>query len=293
MDQLTLIVRYVLPSGPVERFLTFLGMQSHTAEELARRLLDFFAKYGIDIKDCRGQSYDNASNMSGKYKGLQALIKEINIYAEYIPCFAHSLNLVGQCAAVSCNEAIKVFDLINAIYNFFSASTSRWALIDSALKANKLPSVKQLSDTRWSARADAMKALRKGYTVIQKVLDDFSKSQDQKPEHCNKAKGFANDMKNLEKGIMVILWSKLLEQYQKVTIKLQSSKLDLNEACSLYNTLYGFIQAQRDNFLEIEQEAKELTGKKKYKGEIGRQHKRNRKYDEYCGSKTLDPVAES
>lgn len=34
VDQLTLIVRYVLPSGPVERFVKFLGMQGHTAEQL-------------------------------------------------------------------------------------------------------------------------------------------------------------------------------------------------------------------------------------------------------------------
>jgi hypothetical protein len=30
VDQLTCILRYVLPSGPVERFVTFLNMQGHT-----------------------------------------------------------------------------------------------------------------------------------------------------------------------------------------------------------------------------------------------------------------------
>ncbi|GBP20613.1 hypothetical protein EVAR_93727_1 [Eumeta japonica] len=65
VDQLTLIVRYVLPSGPVERFVKFLDMEGHTAEQLAQSLLDFLSESGIDIKDCRGQSYDNASNMSG------------------------------------------------------------------------------------------------------------------------------------------------------------------------------------------------------------------------------------
>ncbi|KAJ8875731.1 hypothetical protein PR048_023630 [Dryococelus australis] len=50
-------------------------------------------------------SYDNASNMSGKYSGLQERIKELNEFAEYIPCFAHSLNLIGKCAAECCQEA--------------------------------------------------------------------------------------------------------------------------------------------------------------------------------------------
>ena len=34
VDQLTCILRYVLPSGPVERFVTFLEMQGHSGQEL-------------------------------------------------------------------------------------------------------------------------------------------------------------------------------------------------------------------------------------------------------------------
>ena len=39
------------------------------------------------LKNCWGQSYDNASNMSGIYSGLQTLIKEMNnqSHAEFIP----------------------------------------------------------------------------------------------------------------------------------------------------------------------------------------------------------------
>lgn len=134
IDQLTLIVRYVLPSGPVERFVKFLDMEGHTAEQLAQSLLNFLSESGIDIKDCRGQSYDNASNMSGKYSGLQARIKEINMYAEYIPCLAHSLNLVAKCAAECCTEASSFFNFVDNLYTFFSASTHRWGLLTNALK---------------------------------------------------------------------------------------------------------------------------------------------------------------
>ncbi|GBP08864.1 hypothetical protein EVAR_78261_1 [Eumeta japonica] len=94
-------------------------MEGHTAQQLAQSLLDFLSESGIDIKDCRGQSYDNASNMSGKYTGLQARIKEINKYAEYIPCLAHSLNLVAKCATDCCTEALLFFDFIENLYTFF------------------------------------------------------------------------------------------------------------------------------------------------------------------------------
>jgi len=32
--------------------------------------------------------------MAGKYQGVQARVKELNLYAEYVPCFGHLLNLI-------------------------------------------------------------------------------------------------------------------------------------------------------------------------------------------------------
>ena len=297
IDQLTLIVRYVLPTGPVERYLTFLNMNDHTGEELAQSLLKFLKKHGIDVKDCRGQSYDNASNMSGKYIGCQAKIKELNKFAVFIPCFSHSLNLVGKCAVDSCSEAIRYFDFVNSLYNFFSASTGRWAILTQALKENgcKL-TVKRLSDTRWSACAEANKAVHANYAVIRNVVSEIAKDKNLKSECRDKAKGLYKNMKKLETGVMVILWSRILERFDKTTKKLQYADLDLNTACGLYESLKVYIQTLRSNFSDIELKAKKLTKCEYYQGETvesGRKRKRNPKYDDYCGSSTPDPVAES
>lgn len=40
--------------------------------------------------------------MSGVYSGLQARIKDACPYAIFVPCAAHSLNLVGEYAASCC-----------------------------------------------------------------------------------------------------------------------------------------------------------------------------------------------
>ena len=53
VDQLTCILRYVLPSGPVERFLTFLNMRGHSGVQLAETLLEYLKNNDIDIADCR------------------------------------------------------------------------------------------------------------------------------------------------------------------------------------------------------------------------------------------------
>jgi len=107
-DQLTFVVRYVTVNGePVERFLKFCPIEvSHTGENLKDIVLSTIDKLNLNIQDCRGQSYDNAANMSGRYAGMQALIKEVNCHADYVPCAAHSLNLVGSAAVTCCLEDV-------------------------------------------------------------------------------------------------------------------------------------------------------------------------------------------
>lgn len=120
VDQLTVIIRYVLPNGlPVERFLGFVPIFSHTAENLSTVLQTKLEDLEIIINYCRGQSYDNASNMSGKYNGLQARITEKSKSAHFVPCPSHSLNLVGNSAAESCSEAARYFENVQCLHNFF------------------------------------------------------------------------------------------------------------------------------------------------------------------------------
>ena len=116
--------------------------------------------------------------MSGKCSGLQARIRERNPLADYSPCFAHSLNLVGHSAVDNIPAASKFFELVENIYCFFSASTHRWELLVNVLGG--LPVVKRLSDTRWAAHSDAS-------TVHMKKKDEFwnnlQKTWRKQPKH--------------------------------------------------------------------------------------------------------------
>ena len=93
----------------------------------------------IDFADCRGQSYDNASSMSGKYNGMQAILRQKNNLAVVIPCAAHSLNLVGHDAVSCCRTAVDFFDFVQEIYVFFMASPARYERLHKQLSDNNLP----------------------------------------------------------------------------------------------------------------------------------------------------------
>lgn len=74
----------------IQRFLCFTPNTGHKAEELVDVILNILKVHNIDIANCRGQAYDNASNMSGIYTGLQARIKALNLLAYFAPRAAHS-----------------------------------------------------------------------------------------------------------------------------------------------------------------------------------------------------------
>ncbi|XP_060852987.1 zinc finger MYM-type protein 1-like isoform X2 [Rhopalosiphum padi] len=233
-DQLSLVVRFVDESGNVfERFLCFMNNVGHKSEDMAEAVITILNKYNLNLNYLRGQSYDNASNMSGSYSGLQARIKLINPLAKFVPCSAHSLNLVGQNAASCCNEAIHFFNFLQNLYTFFSASTYRWQILNS--------SIKRLSDTRWSARDDACYSLNKNWSSIENALIKIGENEKEKPAIRCEANGILKILKSLETFFLSIFWGDILHRFNTVSKKLQSVNIDLSVVVELYQSLINYV----------------------------------------------------
>ncbi|XP_025417880.1 zinc finger MYM-type protein 1-like [Sipha flava] len=123
IDQLAIVLRHVKSDGQaIERFIKFIDIYSHNAEYLTSTVIETIKQLGLNIENCVGQPYDNASNMAGKYTGLQARIKKIAPAAEYLPCAAHSINLLDVRAVESCNNAVKYFSIIQTFFFYINSS---------------------------------------------------------------------------------------------------------------------------------------------------------------------------
>ncbi|XP_044588850.1 zinc finger MYM-type protein 1-like [Cotesia glomerata] len=211
VDQLT-IIRYVRDNGQIiERFLEFIPNIGHKAKDIENALLKSLENNGLDIMNYRGQSYDNVSNMSGIYSGLQTGIKTINPLADYVPCAAHSLNLVGSCAVESVTEAVDFFSTLQELYNFFTISTHRWEILVQRTNLR----IKSLSQTRWSARHDACYALEKEWSAIIDALEFIAESEDEKPTTWSEATGLQRKLQHLETAILVIVWNLFIYLFTK------------------------------------------------------------------------------
>ena len=75
MGQLTFNPRYVMINGyPIEMFLKFVHIPSHTGQSLFEVIKNTLCDdMGIGFEDCRGQTFDNASNMAGNIQVFELM----------------------------------------------------------------------------------------------------------------------------------------------------------------------------------------------------------------------------
>lgn len=235
-EQISVVVRYVLLNTSnnkaeiKEHFLGFFPITDTTGQSLTQFLLDFLISNDIDIQDMRGQGYDNGANMKGKNIGLQKRILDLNPRAFYVPCAAHSLNLVVNDAAKSSLEIVNFFSIVQEIYVFFSASTARWQIL-----AKEVPTLtlKPLSNTRWESRVEAIKALRfnlgKVYDALFTIYFDRSKDAESK----FLANSLLAKIKSFKFICSLLIWFEILSKINIVSKALQKSDVVLSEAVKM------------------------------------------------------------
>lgn len=111
-EQMSLVVRIVelVPKPDIkEYFLGYINVVETTGLNLSNVVLEKLRELGIPFDDCRGQAYDNGANMKGKRQGVQARLLQLNPRAVFVPCAAHTMNLVISDAAKSSTDAVGYF----------------------------------------------------------------------------------------------------------------------------------------------------------------------------------------
>jgi len=241
-EQLTILIRIVNmgesnESDPTiqEYFLDFVNVNSTTGLNLSEILIKQLELYNINIGDCRGQAYDNGSNMVGKYQGVQARISNINPRAFFTPCAAHSLNLVLCDAAQNSPRAISFFGTVRRVYTLFSASTNRWSIIQ---KHCKLFTVKQWSDTRWESRLNSVKALRLQFPRIIEALEEVYETANDLMAK-SEANSLLNEISSYEFILSLVIWYDILEKVNIVSKSLQSQNMEISISTKM---VYGLLE---------------------------------------------------
>ncbi|XP_060881979.1 uncharacterized protein LOC132953621 [Metopolophium dirhodum] len=180
---------------------------------------------------------------------MQELLK-----ATFIPCTAHSLNLAGVNAASSNVQMKNFFGKIQQLFNFFSGSPSRW----EELKSLKL-TLKPFSDTRWSSKSVAIKAVFIQLPEVKNALNNIIEKGNAESIFLDKSLLLFIDYEFI---CLLSIWNAILSSIDRVNVCLQSKSLTINKAANLIKGLINEITDLRTNRPEtLFQSAEELTQK--------------------------------
>lgn len=258
--QLSLIIRIVNRNKDKfeikELFLGFLIASDTTGKGLTDLVLDRLAFLGILISDCRGQGYDNGSNMKGKNIGMQAQIKNLEPRAFFVPCASHSANLVLSDSVQCSAQGVKFFDTVQNLYVFFSSSVSRWEIFKKNVNTLTL---KPLCTTRWESRIDALKPLMYNLEYIYEALVELTNDKDSVTRHTAEVLG--NKILKFDFICSLLIWYKVLDKINIFSKYLQSPAICLTTAINILQGTKQFLIDLRtdEKFKNFILQAKEIA----------------------------------
>ena len=204
-------------------------------------ILDQLEKEEMERMDCRSRCYDNAAVISGHISGVRKRIIDKNHLATYNNCDNHSLNLVGVHAAREDSIMVTFFGSIQTMYVFFSNSTQRWEKLKEAVPVV----VKSESETRWSARVEAIKPINNHLAEMVKLYSDQNQSSETKTE----AKQIVNRMLAYVFLSLVGFWNQILIHIDRVQKRLQDRKMNFHDAALDLKGLRDHFNSTRDSLV--------------------------------------------
>nr|XP_054594826.1 zinc finger MYM-type protein 1-like isoform X2 [Nothobranchius furzeri]XP_054594921.1 zinc finger MYM-type protein 1-like isoform X2 [Nothobranchius furzeri]XP_054595126.1 zinc finger MYM-type protein 1-like isoform X2 [Nothobranchius furzeri] len=245
IEQLSVVIRFVevKETTPLvkECFLGFFEAVESTGSHLASMTLDKLKELDIPFEDCRGQSYDNGSNMRGKNKGVQARLLQENPRALFMPCVAHTLNLVVSDAANDSVDAMSYFGILQKIYNLFSASTQRWTILKSHVNLT----LKMWSDTRWESKIKSIEPFRYEAAAVREALIKVRETT-KEPKTKVEAQSLSEEVGSYRFSICTAVWYDILFQIQHVSKLVQSPNMAVDVAVNLLRNTHRSLEQYRE-----------------------------------------------
>ena len=190
--------------------------------------------------------------MSRSYKGAQAIILKNNPLATFSPCGCHSLNLSGAHSAECCAQVITLFGVVQKLYNLFSSSPQRWAILTTGIGC----SLHNPSETRWSARVDSVKPFAAHMPV--RIMTALTQVQELNltPETRSDIAGMISYLSTFKSILMASLWLKISTAINFRNLLLQAREATLDVEVANIRDLIGDLKLLRSKWDEILSESK-------------------------------------
>ncbi|CAM8942367.1 unnamed protein product [Rhodiola kirilowii] len=261
-EQMAIVLRYVDSEGLVkERFLGIVHVKETTAKSLKEALEQLLSVNGLSMSCIRGQGYDGASNMRGRFGGLRTLIQDENSSAYYVHCFAHQLQLALVACSKAHRDVFSFFGKVSMVVNFIKSSNKRQellrgkqainfsSLIEEGLiqigrGLNQESSIARAGDTRWGSHFRTLTSLMTLFGAVVGVLEEVE--NDTSTEKSGEAKFLLDVLQSFDFIFMLYLMVEILGITNGLNVALQRRDQDILNALSLVKSCKKELQELRD-----------------------------------------------
>ncbi|XP_060845757.1 52 kDa repressor of the inhibitor of the protein kinase-like [Rhopalosiphum padi] len=220
IEQMSLSIRYVdLKSCLIkENFICFVPVYECTGENLANTIVQKLKEIDLSLEFLRGQGYDGEANMSGKYRGVQARI--LNLQPK-------SKKYLTLCVILP-KELIYLKKKINAI-----------------LPSSKSVLLVKLCETRWVESHEAIIRFSDMLIPIVQFLEDMTVNTD--GNILSKCNGLLHSILTFEFILALEVAVEILSLTLPISRKLQDPGLDLTKCIEIIQTVLDVLKNKRQN----------------------------------------------
>lgn len=254
-DMLSIVIRTVDENGiPRERLLSMIEATDKTGAGIANLIIQNLKQNGLNTDYLAFQSYDFASAMSGCFNGAQKNVSDlVGHKVPYIPCQAHRTNSAVEHCCTSSTMIKNVFDILEELYVFFNSSTKRYALIKETLQPiENSTNLKNLSKTRWTARAETLNSIVTSYESIIELMDDISASSKMDYNTKTKAYGLKCKIASFDFLVSMMFMKHIMNKMKLLTETFESEKLNVIDVLTVLKSCVQSLNLIRESKNEVE-----------------------------------------
>eukprot|EP00112_Aurelia_sp_Birch-Aquarium-sp1_P023237 Seg6841.1 transcript_id=Seg6841.1/GoldUCD/mRNA.D3Y31 product="hypothetical protein" protein_id=Seg6841.1/GoldUCD/D3Y31 len=148
-----------------------------------------------------------------------------------------------------------MFDILEEIHVFLSSSTNRYNLFRLKVKEldiNRALALRNLSMTRWIARADSIRAVWRSFEGVIAALEALDESEGAKTKM--KAAGLLKRVKKIDFIVMLMFMKNVMVKTNILTQELLSVEINILDTLEAAQATIATLQHMRGDFNGLDQE---------------------------------------
>ena len=249
-EQESICLRYIDENLDVhEEFVGLYEASSTTGESLAKIIFDVLLRLNLSLSNLRGQAYDGAANMAGKYAGAQAKVIQKQPLAPFVHCGAHCVNLVTQQACVASPLIRNALHEVNELGVLFGRSgklkkTFKTIAASSHEGPVRVHMIRPLCPTRFTVRGSSVQAILNQYESVLETLQEVSTSYSS--EMKSRAAGLLDKLYKGNTALSLVLANDVISPLENLNLSLQKHSQTISGTISAVNLIRESLAENRN-----------------------------------------------